>query len=118
MANEPVMAVIGVGIKRDVGDHTAFRQRILDRLHGAAEQIVLSHAFRGIRRFPDRIDDGKEGNTANAKGKRGLTFEHRAINRQSRSLGHRMDGFSDAFPFPDKDRQNQLSWCQMGLAHK
>ena len=40
IVDEAVMAVRGVGIERDVGEHADFRHRILDRLDRAADEIV------------------------------------------------------------------------------
>ena len=40
LVDQPVVAVRGVGIERDVGEHADLRHRILDRLDRAADQIV------------------------------------------------------------------------------
>ena len=40
VVDDPVMAVRGIGIERDVGEHADLRRRVLDRLDRPADQIV------------------------------------------------------------------------------
>jgi len=45
--DEAVMAMRGVGIERDVGQHADLRHRVLDRLDRAADEVVAVKRFLG-----------------------------------------------------------------------
>ena len=45
--DEAVVAVGGIGIERDVGQHPDLRDRVLDRLDRAADQVVGVERFLG-----------------------------------------------------------------------
>ena len=50
LAHEPVVAVAGVGVERDVGDEAKLGKLALDRAAGAADEIVLVESFAPLAR--------------------------------------------------------------------
>ena len=55
-----VMAVAGVRVERDIGDHADLRDRGLDRANGAADQIGVVQRFRAIGVAQLRLGVGKK----------------------------------------------------------
>ena len=60
VAQQPVMAVAGIGIERDVAEDADLRHLLLDRAYGAADQIVRIERFAAVLVAQLRVGIGKE----------------------------------------------------------
>jgi len=66
VAQQPVMAMAGVGIERDVAEDADLRHGLLDGADGAADEIVGLRASVRPRRRKIRIGVGKQREAGNA----------------------------------------------------
>ena len=66
VVGQAVMAVAGVGIERDVGQHADLGHRILDRLDRAADEVVGVERLAGIVAAQVRRRVGEQGDAGDA----------------------------------------------------
>ena len=82
-----VMAVAGVGIERHVAENADLRNCLLDRPHGAADQIAGVRGFAAILDRERRVGVGKERDDRNAE-----------LGRFFGSIDREIDGQADRRP--------------------
>ena len=116
--HEPVMAMACIGVECNIGDHADLRNLLLDRAHGAADQIVGIESLRAalIAQFVFRI--GKERNSWNAKCSGLCAGRHRLVNRQALDARHGGDFLPYILAIDDEDRPDQIVGREHILAHQ
>ena len=85
--DEPVMAVRGIGIERDVGEHADLGRRILRRLDRAADQIVRVERLARIVGAQAGRRVGEQGDAGNAEVARLARPRADPVDRPARHAG-------------------------------
>jgi hypothetical protein len=99
--DQAVLAMAGVGIERDIGDHAEFRETPLQRLHDARHQAIRVKASSA----PGDFNEHRSPETAPAPERpvdgtlRGLQQAIQALRSTPRHRAHRLDP-------PDPSRTN------------
>ena len=97
--DDPVMAVRGIGIERDVGQHADVRRGVLGRPDRAADQIVRVERLArivGAQRRRRVREQGDAGNAEVARLPRPLADP---VDRPARHAGQGRDRLLDPLPF-------------------
>ncbi len=81
LADQPVVAVAGVGVERDVGDEAEPRELLLDRAAGAADEIALVVGLGAVLVLQMRLGVGEEGDRRNVELYGALGLPHRLDRR-------------------------------------
>ena len=97
VAQQPVMAVAGVGIERDVAQDADVRHFLLDRADGAADEIVGIERLAAVLVAQARIGIGKERDAGDRELRRALGLAHGLIDRKPLHARHRGDRHARAF---------------------
>ena len=88
VAQQPVMAVAGIGIERHVAEHADLRHFFLDGANGAADQIVGIERFGAVVVAPPRLGIGKQRQAGDGQLRRPFRRPHRLVDRQALDIGH------------------------------
>ena len=91
--DQSVLSVAGVGVKRDVGNDTQFRELLLQSCDGARYQPVRIPGFLRSRRLERRIDHRKQGQRRYTKHLRAFGGLQQAIDTLPLDAGHRSNRF-------------------------
>ena len=115
-AHEPVVAVAGVGVERDVGDEAKLRKLALDRAAGAADKIALVQRFASLGVFERDLGVGEERNRRNLEVDRPLGLAHRFFDGQAVDAGHRVDRDAAFVAVDEEERPDKIVRRQDVLA--
>ena len=91
-AHQPVMAVAGVGIERDVAQDADLGHFLLDRAHRLADQVVGIERFAAGLVAQDRIGVGEQRDARNVERRRALGVAHRLVDRERSTPGMESTG--------------------------
>lgn len=117
VVDQPVLAVGGVRVERDVGDHAQVREALLERAHRAlAQAVVLPRGFGG-QRFGVRRGDREQRQRRHPQFAGAFGHAQQFVDRQALDAGHRADRGA-AVEFVDEDRVDQVVRGEDGLAHQ
>ena len=118
VAQQPVMAVAGVGIERDVGEEADVRHCLLDGAQRAADEIVRVERFAAVGVAQRRIGVGKE-RKAGMPSSAARSASRTASSTVSRSTpGIEATGTRALVAVDDEDRPDQVVGRQHVLAHQ
>ena len=117
VVDQPVLAVRGVGIERDVGDHAQLRETLLERTHGALHQAFVIPGGDAIERLGLRRGHREQGECGDAQ-LAGLFGDlQQFVDRQAFDAGHRAHRRA-AGQFMDEDRVDEIVRGQHVFAHE
>ena len=117
VAQQPVMAVAGIGIERDVAEDADLRHLLLDRADGAADQVVRIERFAAVLVAPLGIGIGKQRDAGDGKLGGPLGVPHRLIDREPLDARHRRHRDARLRPVDQEQRPDQIVRGQDVLAH-
>ncbi len=104
----PVMAVRGIGIERDVGQHADLRRGVLGRPDRAADQIVGVERLARVVAAQLGRRVGEQGDAGNAEVARFPRPLADPVDRPARDAGQGRDRLLDPLPFGDEQRPDQV----------
>ena len=113
--DQPVMAMRGIGIERDISQNTDFGNRTFDR------PDCLTHQIVGIKRLATVVGAqlargvGKQRDTADPQITRFACPLDDAVHRPARYTGKTCNRFLDPLPAGDEQWPDQMLWGQMGF---
>ncbi len=105
---QAVLAVAGVGIERDVGDHAELGMRVLERAHRALHQAVGIPGFVGALAFrcvADHREQRDRGNAQLVHACRGLDEQ---IDTDPFDAGHGLDRLALLFAIEHEHRVDEI----------
>ena len=88
---QPVMAVAGIGIERDIAEDADLRHRLLDRADGAADEIVGIERLGSVLVAQLRVGIGKQREAGDVELGGALGRPHRLLDREPLDARHRGD---------------------------
>ena len=117
-AHEPVVAVAGVRVERDVGDEAKLRKLALDRAAGAADEIVLVEGLAAALVLEMRLGVGEERDRRDVELDRPLGLAHRLIDAEPVDAGHRGDRNAPLLALDQEQRPDEVARRQHMLRHQ
>ena len=117
VAQQPVMAVAGVGIERDVAQDADVRHFLLDRADRLADQIFRIERFAAVLVAQLRIGVGEQREARDVELCGALGLAHRLIDREPLDARHRGDRLARVRALDDEQRPDQVVGGEHVLAH-
>ena len=112
------MTVAVEGIQRHVADDADVGDRLLDRLNGAADQVVGVQGLAGVGRFQALVNGRKKGDGGNAQVP-GLGHRiDQKIDAEPVDAGHGGNGFALAFAFDHENGPDQVVGAETVFGHQ
>ena len=116
VVDQPVLAVRGVGIERDVADHAEVRYGRLDRPHRAADQIVGIGRLGAVAGLQLGRRDREQGDRRDAERGRLLQQGQQPVDRQPLDARHRRHRLALVPAVQDEHRPDQVGGTRAGLS--
>ena len=116
--DQPVMAVRGIRVERDVADDADLGHRLLDGAHRAADQIVGINGLAGVIVAQLGVGEREERDGRDVQARRFLGGGDAKIHRHAVDAGHRGHGNALIGAFQNEERPDQIAGRQMVLAHQ
>ena len=117
VAHQPVMAVAGEGIERDVGEQADLRHCLLDGAQRAADQIVRVERLAAGLVAQLRIGVGEQRQAGDGQLGGAFGLAHRLVDGQPLDAGHRRHRRPRIVPVHDEQRPDQVVGGELVLAH-
>ena len=113
--DDAVMAVAGVGIERDIGQHTDLRHRIFDRLDRAAHEIVRIERLAPVigTQFVGRVRE--QGQAGNARFGRQPGALGKPVDAPPRHAGQRANRLLAGLAVANEQRPDEVARVQAVL---
>ena len=118
VAQEPVMAMAGVGIERHVAEHADLRHGLLDRPDGAADEIVRVERLAAVLVAQLGVGIGKQREAGNAERGRALGVAHGLVDREPLDARHRRHRHARLRSIDQEQRPDQVVESEHGLGHQ
>ena len=116
LADQPVVAVAGIGVERDVGDEADLRELLLDRAAGAANEIALVVGLSAVLVLQMRLGVGEEGDRRNVELYGALGLPHRLIDAEPIDARHRRDRSAHPLALDQEQGPDEIVGRQHPLA--
>ena len=116
LAHEPVVAVAGVGVERDVGDEAEFGEFLLDRPAGAADEVALVVGLGPVLVLEMRLGVGEEGDRGDVELHRALGLAHRLVDAEPLDARHCRNGHAGLLALDQEQRPDEVVGGQHLLA--
>ena len=118
VAQQPVVAVAGVGVERHVADHADLRHRRLDRAHRLADQVVRVERLVAVGRLGRRrrLREDRERRDTEVAGRARLLGEQ--VGAEPLDAGHGAHRLAPPFAFADEDRPDEIVRREHRLRHQ
>jgi hypothetical protein len=117
VGDQPVMAVAGEGIERDVAEHADVGEFLLDRAHRLADQIVRIERLRTLLVAQRRLGVGKQRDAGDVEPGGALGIAHHLIDGEAIDAGHRGDRCARVVAVDHEHGPDQVVRRQHVLAH-
>jgi hypothetical protein len=118
VAHQPVLAVGGEGIERHVAQDADLGHRLLDRAHGAADEVVGIAGFLAVLGFQLARHDREDRDDGDAQFGRPARVLDQLVDAQPLDAGHRGDRAALGFPVLHEDGPDQVGGRQPVLGHQ
>ena len=116
--DQPVMAVAGEGIERDVAEHAEIGKFLLDRAHRLAHEVIGVERLRAVLVAQGRLGIGKQRDAGDVQFHRALGVAHGLIDGEPVDAGHRGDGGALVVAVDHEQRPDQIVGGEHVFAHQ
>ncbi len=116
--NDAVLAVRGVRIQRDIGDHAQLRKTFFQRGHCARHQTFGIDGFAPVRCFQCAFNRRKQRNCRNPGLETAVGMAQQLVDGVALHPRHRIHGDSAVFTVDDEHRIDQIIRGQTVFAHQ
>ena len=118
LVDHTVLAVAGVGVQRDIGDHAQVWKVVFQRPHDRWHKAIWVERFFAPGGFQRCLDHGKQRNCRNPQGSGFLAYRQELVEGQSFDTGHRRYCFAALFTRQNEHGIDEISRCQNRFAHQ
>jgi hypothetical protein len=115
---QPILAVAGVRVERDVGDDAEFGLRALERAYRALDQPVRIPGFIGGIALAVRADYREQRDRGDTECGDFIGLFEQQIDADALDARHRFDRFTLLFAVEDEHRVNEVVGAETMLAHQ
>ena len=115
--HQPVMAVAGIGIERDIAEHADLRHFFFDGADGAADEVVRVQRFGTVVVAAARLGIGKQRQAGNIELRRAFGRAHRFVDRKPVDAGHRVHRRAHLGAVDQEQRPDQVVGGEHVFAH-
>ena len=116
VAQQPVMAVAGVGIERNIAKNANLRYLLLDGADRATDQIVRVERLAPVLVAPFWVGIWKQRQAGDRELRGALGFAHRLIDRKPFDARHGVDRHARTRPIDQEQRPDQVVGGERVLA--